>query len=134
MSSYIEQLVKHKGGSRPSSVAFVCDAATWKPNVNVAFKAWKKDGKVFGYAMKKKKTFVKHWLELMPTCVFYKLLHKDRLAIEQASKAERAESVEGLEIKQILAATRTVDNTEEQEQQVCLDAYLAYLRGMARNA
>jgi len=134
MSSYIEKLLKLKEGSRTTSVAFVSEAATWKPKVNVAFKAWKKDGKVFGYALRKKKTFVKHWLELMPTCVFYKLLHKDRLAIEQASKAARAESVEGVEIKHILAATRTVDNTEEQEQQVCLDAYLAYLRGMARNA
>ena len=134
MSSYIGQLPKHEEKSRARSVAFIGQVSTWKPSPNANFKAWKKDDKIFGYALKKNKLTMSQWTKAFPTCTFYKLLHKDRLAIEQASKAERAESVEGLEIKQILAATRTVDNTDEQEQQVCIDAYLAYLRGMARNA
>jgi hypothetical protein len=116
------------------NVAFICNISSWKPATRVQFKAWKKNNKVFGYTVKDKKISMKQWHKMLPGCEFYRVNVKDRLAIEQASKAERAESVEGLEIKQILAATRTVDNTDEQEQQVCIDAYLAYLRGMARNA
>ena len=134
MSAYIEKLLKLNEANRMRNVAFICNASSWKPLSHVQFKAWKKDDKIFGYAMKDKKVAIKQWQKMLPGCEFYRVNVKDRSAIEQASKAARAENLEGVEIKHLLAVARTVDNTDEQEQQVCINAYLAYLRGMARNA